>query len=48
MSIKLTAGTVGLCAITGSEIAAVFGIAAAVSTLIYNGIRIYKELKRKQ
>lgn len=48
MSIKLTGIGVGLCAITGNSVLMWLGGVATASTIVYNGIRIYKELKRKQ
>lgn len=45
-SIKLTGFTATMCAITFTQIGAIAGIIAAATTIIYNGIRIYKELRK--
>lgn len=47
-SIKLCGVTVFLGVITWSKVMGVLSIIAVASTIIYNGIRIYKELKRKK
>lgn len=45
-SIGMNGYTVGLCAISGNQVLYVLGGVATLSTIIYNLIRIYKELKR--
>lgn len=46
-SFKACVVSMYVCAITGGGIMMVLGALAAVSTLVYNGIRIYKEIKNK-
>ena len=45
-SIKLNAVCL-LGFISGSHLAVVLAVAASISTIVYNGIRIYKESKNK-
>jgi hypothetical protein len=47
LSIKLTGVAIPFLFITGSDVLRLLGYAVMLSTLIYNGIRIYKELKNK-
>lgn len=47
LSVKLNVLSVTILAITGSELATIFAIIATATTIAYNGIRIYKELKKK-
>ena len=46
-SVKLTGGSVFLGLITGNQILMGLAGLATISTIVYNAIRIYKELKRK-
>ena len=48
LSIKITTGALLLAAMTWNQILAIMSGIALLSTIAYNGIRIYKELKRKQ
>lgn len=47
LSIKLTGVTVVLVAITGGSLLTILGVVSVVSTIVYNAIRIYKEIKNK-
>jgi hypothetical protein len=47
-SIKSTGVSVVVCSITGGGFMIALGALAAVSTIVYNGIRIYKEIKNKK
>ena len=47
ISVKLNLLSITMLAITGSELATIFAIAATATTIVYNGIRIYKEVKKK-
>ncbi len=48
LSMKLTGLSVAICAITGGKVMFVLGMISVGSTIIYNCIRIYKELKNKK
>lgn len=48
LSVKITVGAVVLCAITGSGIMIALSVIGVGTTIIYNGIRIYKELWGKK
>lgn len=47
-SIKLCGVSVFLAAITWSQFLGIASGVAVFSTILYNGIRIYKELKKKK
>jgi hypothetical protein len=47
-SIKLTGGTVILGIASGNKTMIILSAVALVSTIAYNAIRIYKELKKKK
>lgn len=47
VSIKLTGLTVGLAMITANHALSLLAGVATLSTIVYNSIRIYKELKHK-
>lgn len=46
LSIKITGGSILLAAITWNQALAILSGVALLSTIIYNGIRIYKEIKK--
>jgi large-conductance mechanosensitive channel len=48
LSVKFTIGSIFLAAITWNAFIGVLSVFALVSTIVYNGIRIYKELKHKK
>ena len=47
LSVKLTGITVVLIAATGGWALTILGMLSVVSTIAYNAIRIYKELKKQ-
>lgn len=47
LSIKITAGSLLLAAMTWNQVLAGLSGIALLSTIVYNGIRIYKEVKKK-
>jgi hypothetical protein len=48
VSVKFTFGSIFLAAITWNGFLAILSGVALLSTVVYNGIRIYKELKNKK
>jgi hypothetical protein len=45
-SVKLTLASTGLALITGNGVLMVLTIISIVTTIVYNAIKIYKELKK--
>ncbi len=48
LSIKLTGASILLAAITWNGFIGILSGVALLSTIVYNGIRIYKEIKNKK
>lgn len=44
-SIKMNGITVGICAISGQQVLYILGGVATITTIVYNAIRIVKELR---
>jgi hypothetical protein len=48
MSIKLCGISTPFLFISGAKVTTYLGVVVMLSTLLYNGIRIYKEIKNKK